>query len=228
MQPGIDHLVIGAADLDRGRRQVEAFLGVPISPGGKHDLMGTHNCLLKLGPTAYLEVIAIDPAPPDRPRWFGLDRLETTARLAEGPRLLTWIVNGLNLAELSSNLRNRLGPWESMSRGDLQWRLTLTADGRLPAAGALPSLIEWSTDEAGAIADHPAQRLPDRGCHLQRLHLQHPEAHDIVRRFTDLGVTGLSAEASPEKGRNDDPTPLLMTEIQTPLGLRRLSRITAD
>ena len=100
MAPGIDHLVIGAADLASGARHVENLLGVPLSPGGRHGHMGTHNRLLKLGPTSYLEVIAVDPeaAPPGRPRWFGLDRPETVARLGEGPCLLTWVVHGIPVA----------------------------------------------------------------------------------------------------------------------------------
>ena len=36
-------------------------------PGGKHAFMGTHNCLLGLGPGFYLEVIAIDRTPRRRP-----------------------------------------------------------------------------------------------------------------------------------------------------------------
>jgi len=71
----IDHLVVCAESLEEGAAFVEAKLGVAMSAGGKHALMGTHNRLLSLGAEAYLEVIAIDPeaGPPGRARWFGLD-----------------------------------------------------------------------------------------------------------------------------------------------------------
>lgn len=236
MTPGIDHLVVGAADLDQGRRYVEDLLEVPMTPGGKHPQMGTHNCLLSLGPSSYLEVIAIDPEapPPSRPRWFGLDHPGTAARLAEAPSLLTWVVHGVNKAELEASLRDRLGPIETMRRGDLEWQITIPDSGRPPAEGALPALIAWATGEAGTEVDHPAQRLPYRGCLLERLYIQHPEADGIVRPFTALGVTGLSAGTPTEAkvcqklGEHGGEAPVLVAEIRTPRGLCVLSGMAAD
>ena len=49
MQTALDHLVVAAAGLDAGAAWLEAHLGVPLAPGGKHAAMGTHNRLLKLG-----------------------------------------------------------------------------------------------------------------------------------------------------------------------------------
>lgn len=50
--------------------------------------MGTHNLMLRLGDSSYLEIIAINPAAPapGRPRWFALDRLagDGSPRLATG------------------------------------------------------------------------------------------------------------------------------------------------
>jgi hypothetical protein len=215
--PGIDHLVIGAADLDAGRRQVEALLGVPLSPGGKHALMGTHNCLLSLGPTCYLEVIAIDPlAPhPGQPRWFGLDQPETLARLSEDPCLLTWVVHDVNAAALAPDIGRRLGPWAAMHRGDLKWRITLPADGRPPENGALPALIQWSCQ------DHPARRLPDRGCRLKRLKLQVHRPERLAVALDALGCRHLVAM----EALAPHPTPGLLAEIETPGGLRRLTSV---
>lgn len=217
MTPGIDHLVIGAADLDEGRQYVENLLGVPTSPGGRHPQMGTHNCLLSLGSSTYLEVIAIDPeAPaPSRSRWFGLDNPETTARLAEEPCLLTWVVHGVKTADLAPPLRDDLGPVEIMRRGKLEWRITIPIDGRPPANGALPALIEWSTP------DHPAQGLPDQGCRLRGISLHQAQGEAIARVFTDLGIMGLSADASQSKAAGD--APFLVADIQTPRGLRHIT-----
>ena len=44
-----DHLVISADTLGEGGAWVEEVLGVPTEPGGQHDLMATHNRLLRLG-----------------------------------------------------------------------------------------------------------------------------------------------------------------------------------
>ena len=89
----LDHLVIGARSLEEGRSFVADLLGVSPVAGGTHPHMGTHNVLLSLGGSVYLEVIAVDPEaePPDRPRWFSLDNPNILQVLKQGPRLLTWV-----------------------------------------------------------------------------------------------------------------------------------------
>ena len=74
MMLAIDHIAVSAATLEDGSEWVEMALGVPLTGGGKHPHMGTHNRLLSLG-DLYLEVIAVDPAAPKPgyPRWFDLD-----------------------------------------------------------------------------------------------------------------------------------------------------------
>jgi hypothetical protein len=217
LRPGIDHLVMGAADLEQGCRQVSERLGVPLAPGGRHAHMGTHNRLLKLGQASYLEVIAIDPQapPPGRPRWFGLDRPETLARLAEGPRLLTWVVHGIALDGIDPSLAKQLGRPEPMRRGDLCWRLTVHADGRLPAGGLLPALIEWEGPH------HPAQRLPDAGCRLTRLRLRPPVPDTLSTRLQAIGCHHLIDLAL----RDSVQTPSLTAEIETPEGPRHLTSL---
>jgi hypothetical protein len=217
LRPGIDHLVMGAADLEQGCRQVSERLGVPLAPGGRHAHMGTHNRLLKLGQACYLEVIAIDPEapPPGRPRWFGLDRPETTARLAEEPRLLTWVVHGIPFAGLDPSLAHHLGRPEPMRRGDLRWRLTLHADGHLPAGGLLPGLIEWDGPH------HPAQRLPDAGCRLTRIRLS-PTAPDTLSTLLQaIGCRHMIDLVFRESAQ----TSCLTAEIETPEGPRHLTSL---
>ena len=66
--------------------------------------MGTHNRLASLGPTEFLEVIAVDPdAPlPERPRWFGLDRFD------DAPRLGTWMLATPDIEASMVDLAGRL------------------------------------------------------------------------------------------------------------------------
>lgn len=164
MKRSLDHLVVAARTVEEGAAWVEAALGVRMQPGGKHPLMGTHNRLLAIGRGRYLEVIAIDPdaPPPGRPRWFGLDEPAMHARLARGAALIHWAER---TDDLEAALRDYPEPVEVLeaTRGDLAWRITVPPDGRLPCAGACPTLIQWKGSA------HPAHRLPPSGAELVEL-----------------------------------------------------------
>ena len=170
-------------------------LGVVPQTGGEHESMGTHNCLLKLGPSLYLEVIAANPMapPPGRPRWFGLDGRQPA------PRLATWVARTDDIRSAPA----ALGKAESMSRGAYQWKLTIPADGRMPFDGVAPALIQWHSS-------HPAEKLEDRGCSLLKLELRHPRAAEIRNLF----------EAHPFNVEPGEAT--LVAHVQTPAGTRKL------
>lgn len=161
MKRDFDHLIVAARTLDEGAAWVEAQLGVAPFAGGKHPTMGTHNRLLKTGPGSFLEVIAVDPeAPaPGRPRWFDLDAPAMRERLAHGPALIHWVER---TDDLEAALRDYSEEMEILSfvRGVHRWRMGVARDGRRPAAGRLPTLIQW---ESGP---HPADILPESGCVL--------------------------------------------------------------
>ena len=162
--PEFDHLVVAARTLEEGAAWVEARLGVAPVPGGKHATMGTHNRLLGLGASAYLEVIAIDPEapPPARPRWFALDTPAMRARLARGPALIHWVVRSADIEAAARACPDRLEIL-ALSRGDYRWRIGVPPDGRLPGDGRSPTIIQWEGDK------HPAQALPESGCRLVAL-----------------------------------------------------------
>jgi hypothetical protein len=169
--------------------------------------MGTHNRLLCLGANVYLEVIAIDPAaaPPGRPRWFGLDDLAPGAE----PRLAAWVARTDTLEVAVATSPEPLGQIEPMSRGDLRWRLTVSADGSVPLGGAGPLLIQWET------GPHPAARLPDDACELLGLEMTHPDPQRVLRLLAAIGFVGLVAVAHAEAVR-------LTADIRTPDGVFRL------
>lgn len=157
----LDHVAIACADLAAGEAWLADLLGAPAQGGGRHEMMGTHNRLWPLGPGEYLELVAIDaeaPAP-DRPRWFGLDRF------AGPPRVAGWVV-----AAPDSTPAPAGSAWESASRGDLRWRITLAASGVTGRDGMAPALIDWQG------AAHPRSRMSDAGLRLIRLDLTHPAA----------------------------------------------------
>ncbi len=203
----LDHLVLAAESLPSGVAAVEAALGVRLSAGGKHTRMGTENRLLRLGDDAYLEVIAVDPSapPPGRPRWLTLDAPSTRARLRAGPCLLTFVVRFDSLPLPA--LRFEVGPWEAFERNGLSWQLTVRTDGTLPADGVAPSLIVWN------VQRHPASHLPDAGCRLEALALEHPQADDVQHGLEALGLGYICTQA---------PLPQLTVRLQTPYGPRTL------
>ncbi|MFN4171854.1 MAG: VOC family protein [Pseudorhodobacter sp.] len=160
----LDHLAVSAAELTPGVAEVEALLGLSLSPGGAHGAMGTHNRLLRMG-DVYLEVIAVDSTapPPGRPRWFALDRFEGA------PRLTNWVVACDDLDAELAHAPAGAGAAMDLARGDLRWRMAVPEDGELPFDGAFPALIQWQG------AAHPVQRLPDSGLRLARLEIVHPD-----------------------------------------------------
>jgi hypothetical protein len=205
----LDHIAIVAPTLEAGCAHVRAALGVEPQPGGEHERMGTHNRLLRLGESLYLEVIAPNPAArkPPWPRWFALDTLAPDAP----PKLAAWVVRTGDIRAALSATDEALGSVEAMSRGMLEWLITIPADGALPLGGAAPALIEWHTDS------HPALRLDDMGLALNRLEIHHPDPARIRRLLCALGIDGPVAVASEPAA-----APRLAARIRTPQGLRLL------
>ena len=207
----LDHLILATHDLAQGAAWLEDHLGVPLAPGGVHAAMGTHNRLLRLGPSLYLELIAIDPqAPaPARPRWFALDTTSMQARIAERPRLIHWVARCGGIAAESATCPEPLGEITTMRRGDFEWLITVPADGHLPGGGLVPTLIEWRGPR------HPAARLPEVNCSLMKLEGFHPDPQPIRTALAALGIDGalaLHAGADIE----------LLAYLETPGGLREL------
>lgn len=206
----LDHLVIVAPSLAQGVDHVRQCLGVTPQPGGEHPRMGTHNALLKLGDDIFLEVIAINPdAPgPARPRWFGLDHLDQNA----APRLATWVArtNDIHAAVAASPVP--LGDLEPMTRGALNWLITIPQDGSLPLDGVAPTLIQWHN------GPHPANKLQDQGCSLVRLEGFHPQADKISGLLQATGFQGEVFMYPVVLGERA----CLVAHIQTPKGLRVL------
>lgn len=161
----LDHLAVSARTLAEGVDWVEAALGVPLSGGGQHPHMATHNRLLGLG-DLYLEVIAIDPAapPPAWPRWFDLDQFSGP------PRLTNWVARTGDLSAALTTAPPGTGTPVALSRGPYRWQMAVPASGKLPFDGGYPALIQWDPPH------HPAQSLPETHVRLTRLDIAHPQS----------------------------------------------------
>ena len=179
----LDHLVIAAASLEAGSAFVRERLGLEVQNGGRHERMGTHNKLLRLNASTYLEVIAVDPkgVTPAMPRWFGLDSFEGP------PRLAHWVVR-LTDGDLEQVRLPEHGLVHPMTRGAFSWSITVPSDGTLPGDGLIPTLIAW---DAGS--SHPSAALEPSDCSLIKLQGTHPEADRIRLRLAALGIEDLIA-----------------------------------
>jgi hypothetical protein len=180
--PLVDHLVYAVPQLDAATDGLESLLGVRAAPGGRHPGEGTHNALLALGGTGYLEIIAPDPGQPapERERWFDLDRLS-------GPRLVGWAVREPDLEKRLISARHggiALGPIRNGTRtradGVVQsWRFT--DPHAILANGVIPFFIDWGG------SPHPASSAP-AGITLARLRAEHPAAAAVGRALGQLGL----------------------------------------
>jgi len=100
-----------------------------------------------------------------------------------------------------------------MSRGALNWLMTIPADGSLPMNGIAPLLIEWATPT------HPAARLQDYGLSLAKLELFHPQPERVSLLLQSLDLQApVSLGAAPK-----DSLPRLLAHINTPRGVRLLA-----
>lgn len=200
-----DHLVIAATRLEDGVDWVETRLGVTLAPGGRHAAMGTQNRLLSLGPAEYLEVIAIDPGAPGPAgglaRWYGLDDFRGP------PRPVGWVMGVDDLETALAAAPPGTGHSMAVSRGDLHWRLAVAPGGVMPFDGLFPGLIAWP----GGVS--PAAHLPDQGCRLTRLALDHPQADALAGWLPGQDARRVICAAPPG----------LRAEIATPAGLRVLA-----
>ncbi|RLQ89372.1 VOC family protein [Notoacmeibacter ruber] len=203
----LDHLAIAAADLASGVDFVRERLGVDIPAGGAHPKMSTHNHLMRLGETEFLEVIAADPSTPapQQPRWYAIDRNGDRP-----PRLATWILSTNDIEAACAVLPRSIGAPMTVSRGALTWQITVPDDGSMPFEGAFPTIIQWPDGKV------PGAAMADRGCRLSQLVVTHPLAGYVETllkpHFQDERIVF-----------REGVTISLEAAIETPSGLRLVS-----
>ncbi len=176
----LDHLILGARDLDEGIRRFEEKTGVRPQPGGEHPGRGTRNALVSLAPGLYVEILAPQASAPDEGRAGALRKLTDLTpygfalfagdldgvrrRLAEA---------GFGVSEIQKGSRARPGGVL------LEWK---TFEIERPAIAAMPFFIRW-----GDGTTHPSADAPG-GCRLERLRILTPDAALLRRVFSTLSV----------------------------------------
>lgn len=245
----IDHLVYTCQDLDAGVRAVESATGVRPAIGGAHPGLGTHNAILSLGPSQYLEIIAPDPAQPApaRPRPFGLD----DALAADG-QISAFAVHAVPKRRWRDGAEvNRGGTLECIAAAmatageppglpvrhqervtpageRVGWRFTSPFD----AAGPKPFLIDW-----GDSTVSPHHKAP-KGCRLECVEFctASEETAKAEKLLRTMGLRGLGTprhaaegpvievRGGAESGRRGH----LIAWLQTPLGKVSLGRLDAS
>ncbi len=198
----VDHLLLGAADLDSAVAWVESLTGVRAAAGGSHPGMGTRNALLSLGRRQYLEIIAPDPA--QAKYNFHVD-----VRAFKEPKLVGWAAVTRDIAGVAERAQGErvMGPRDgSRVRPDgktLRWK-TLVFMNPMAQSGVVPFFIEWAGD-----AVHPSEDST-KGCELQSFEIVHPEPELARAALEKLGIraavrqgkeAGLVAGISTPKGK---------------------------
>ena len=206
----LDHLLLGAPDLDSAIFWFEKAAGVRPAIGGSHPGMGTRNALVSLGGRQYLEIIAPDPAQ-------SAFNFQIDVRSLPGPRLVTWAASTPALDEVVSTARSAsltvFGPRDgSRVRPDgttLRWRSAgALADFRMGTVDPVPFFIEWA-----AGSPHPATDSPG-GCRLTAFEVRHPDPERLQRLLATLGIDAAVSRAE---------TAALGAVLATPNGEVRLA-----
>ena len=189
----LDHVTLGTSSLAAGIAAVRDVLGIEIPPGGKHPDMSTHNRVVNVGESRFLELIAVDPDAPAVPhkRWFGLDDPAVKARIATAPRGVGWVVRTDDLDRVIATSPVELGEARKMSRGERTWRLTVPEAGAMPYDGLVPAFIEWSP------GPHPSAGMQFLGPTLEAIEMRHPQADALRGVLQRLGVLDLVAVLEP-------------------------------
>lgn len=209
----LDHICVIAPTLTEGVAHVRTCLDLDVPFGQRHTYMGTHNHLLQLGDSVYLEIVAIDAdgeAPP-RPRWFGLDdREQIRADWDAGRRLRGWVARTDDIRAATAGRGQIFGDIVALPPEYPAFDFTFLADGSLPLDGAAPSIID-RRGKARSMAT-----ISDLGARLLSFTIEHPDPPLVTALYRELSVDRL-----PEVVQ--DSSVRYRAGIATPSGVRVLS-----
>jgi hypothetical protein len=178
----LDHILLGVPDLDAGAIAFARLTGVKPVIGGSHPGFGTRNQLVALGATVFFELIAPDPAQPER----GAGRAAEIAAMPH-PALLTFAMQttDMNAACAAAERAGlQIGRRDAMSRTRpdgvrLDW--TVAHFVHPGYAGAIPFAIDWQG------SPHPATTTPT-GCVIRNFTVLQPDPAPLAHIYAALGI----------------------------------------
>lgn len=209
----LDHLSVIAPNVEEGVRHVRSCLDLDVPFGQRHVGMGTHNHLIRLGGTIYLEIVALDPLSdlPEKARWFGLnDQGKVRREWDAGQRLRGWVARVDNMDRVLNGREAIFGRKVALPLSDPSFDFAIPLGGSLPLNGAAPSLI----DRRGK--PRALEQIAERGARLSTFTLEHPEAHAIALQLAAIGIDPLLKIREGMEFR-------YRAQIHTPGGLRELT-----
>ena len=185
---GLDHILVGAPDLDSASDAIARQTGVRPMPGGSHPGAGTRNALLSLGNGAYLEIIAPDPS--QKAADFG----KFVSQLAK-PTPLGWALHTGDLGALHSALAARGVRVEPIRAGSrvrpdgrtLHWRSFEIG----PEEDVSPFFIEWSKESV-----HPSTEAP-QGCRVDQVRVGGAVKPNMRKALRITGQDGVLSPNAP-------------------------------
>jgi len=209
----LDHITVIAPSLAEGVLHVRNCLDLDVPFGQRHAYMGTHNHLLQLGDSVYLEIVALDPeaVATGRSRWFGLDdQDQVRSDWDEGRRLRGWVARTNVIDAVLAGREDIFGAKVPLPANDPSFDFAIPNDGSLPLDGAAPSII----DRRGKPRSMAA--IADLGARLNSFTLEHPEPAALETLYRALTI-----DRPPEIVKG--PKLRYRARIETPAGARELT-----
>jgi hypothetical protein len=174
----LDHLLWEAFNLPESEAHFTELTGVTPAYGGTHPSTGTHNSLLGLGESAYLEIIAPNP---DLPQWKDLPR-NMPAGFTPGLIGFAMQTPDINatyaqLQATGSEVRRHSFSRKLPGGSTLTWQSVVLPQS--PFGRCTPFFVQL---EGGP---HPSETAP-RGCELLSLTAGYPKPEALTQFYIRL------------------------------------------
>ncbi len=175
---GIDHLILGVNDLEKGMAEFTRRTGVAPVKGGVHPGRGTQNALVSLGAGRYIEIMA-----PSHEPGTSIDAMTTSATL----KPVGWALHTSDITRVVRTVTSagfEMSPVRpgARTRPDgvkLSWQTASVSGASLNAA---PFFIQWGTSTA-----HPSTQSPT-GCALTSVEMSEPDPAPLTRFLASTGI----------------------------------------
>ncbi len=175
----LDHIVLAANTLEEGTSYIEKKLQVKLSDVGYHNDMGTHNRVVKISKSVYLEVISIDPNSRHlrSKRWFNLDSLKLQSQLRQSPRVIGYVIENKD-----TKILKYYEPFFKASRGKYKWQFAMPSTNvgisidQSHLNGIIPNLINWKSEK-------PINKMQDNHLNLEKIQVILTEKQSPFKSF---------------------------------------------